>query len=305
MLWELLKGNLNLRLFRERNMKRLIISNVGRIAILGFVVIFPGGATAQDRAALSSQMTAELARHTANIAIPSVFRVLIPAKNRSGTAFLHRSGRLITGSHVVEDCPVRAVSVISSRGEEFGVKKIVSDQDHDLALMTPDTKMNLPSLPLSSTDKFAVGLQVSSWGYPAGYKGQKPLFMSGYLSGIDMVETRDGKNTARWVVNAAFNNGNSGGPLLDIEKGEVIGVVSSKLAPLPKDVENALAALKNHKSNFVFERKTKDGARVAMSEAQVIEFVLEYLRSQTQLVIGYAVTIVDLRNFLGSQGIVP
>ncbi len=286
-------------------MKRLTISNVWRIAILGFVVICLGGAATQDRVALSSQMTTELARHTANIAIHSVFRVLIPAKNRSATAFLHRSGRLVTGSHVVEDCVVQSVEVIGSRGEKFGVKKIVSDLDHDLALLTPDIKMNIPSLPLSSTDKFAVGLQVSSWGYPAGYKGQKPLFMSGYLSGIDMVEIRDGKNTARWVVNAAFNNGNSGGPLLDIEKGEVIGVVSSKLAPMPRDVESALAALKNQKSSFIFERKLQDGTRITMSEAQVIEFVLEYLRSQTQLVIGYAVTIVDLRNFLGSQGIAP
>jgi S1-C subfamily serine protease len=286
-------------------MKRLIISNIWKIAFLGSLVIFFGGAAAQDRVALSSQMTTELARHTANIAIPSVFRVLIPAKGRSGTAFLHKGGGLITASHVVGDCPIREVALISSRGEKFGVKKIVSDQDHDLALVTPDTKMNAPSLQLSSTDKFAVGLQVSSWGYPAGYNGQKPLFMSGYLSGIDMVDKGDGKNTARWVVNAAFNNGNSGGPLLDIERGEVIGVVSSKLAPLPKDVESALAALKNQKSNFVFERKLQDGTRVTMSEAQVIEFVLEYLRSQTQLVIGYAVTIVDLRNFLGSQGIAP
>jgi len=286
-------------------MKRLIISNMWKIVFLISLVIFSEGAAAQDRVALSSQMATELARHTANIAIPSVFRVLIPAKSRSGTAFLHKGGRLITASHVIEDCPLQEVALISSRGEKFGVKKIVSDQDHDLALVTPDTKMNAPSLQLSSTDKFAVGLQVSSWGYPAGYKGQKPLFMSGYLSGIDMVETRDGKSTARWVINAAFNNGNSGGPLVDIERGEVIGVVSSKLAPLPKDVESALAALKNQKSNFVFERKLQDGTRVTMSEAQVIEFVLEYLRSQTQLVIGYAVTIVDLRNFLGSQGIAP
>jgi S1-C subfamily serine protease len=286
-------------------MKRLIISNLWEIAFLISLVIFPEGAAAQERVALSSQRATELARPTANIAIPSVFRVLIPAKSRSGTAFLHKGGRLITASHVIENCSFQEVALISSRGEKFGVKKIVSDQDHDLALVTPDTKMNAPSLPLSSTEKFAVGLQVSSWGYPAGYKGQKPLFMSGYLSGVDLVETGDGKSTARWVINAAFNNGNSGGPLVEIERGEVIGVVSSKLAPLPKDIESALAALKNQKSNFVFERKLQDGTRVRMSEAQVIEFVLEYLRSQTQLVIGYAVTIVDLRNFLSSQGIAP
>ena len=72
-------------------MKRVIISNIWKIAFLGSLVISSGGAAAQDRVALSSQMTTELARHTANIAIPSVFRVLIPAKSRSGTAFLHRS----------------------------------------------------------------------------------------------------------------------------------------------------------------------------------------------------------------------
>jgi S1-C subfamily serine protease len=286
-------------------MKRLIIWKMWKMAFLGSVVIFSGGAIAQDRVVLSSQMATELARQTANVAIPSVFRILIPAKGRSGTAFLHKGGRLITASHVIADCSVREVALISSRGEKFGVKKIVSDPGHDLALVTPDAKINAPSLQLSSTDRFAVGLQVSSWGYPAGYRGQKPLFMSGYLSGIDMVDTGDGETTARWVVNAAFNNGNSGGPLLDIERGEVIGVVSSKLAPLPKDVESALAALKNQKSKVVFERKLQDGSRVTMSEAQVIEFVLEYLRSQTQLVIGYAVTIVDLRNLLGSQGLTP
>jgi S1-C subfamily serine protease len=286
-------------------MKRLIVWTLWTMSFLGSLVIFSVGTAAQDRIVPSSQMTADLARHTANIAIPSVFRILVPAKNRSGTAFLHKSGKMITASHVIEGCASQEVMLISSRGEKFGVKRMITDQDRDLALVTPDGKMNAPSLQLSSTDKFAIGLQVSSWGYPAGYKGQKPLFMSGYLSGIDMVGGKDGKSTARWVVNAAFNNGNSGGPLVDIERGEVIGVVSSKLAPLPEVVESALAALKNQKSNFVFERKLHDGTRETMSEAQVIEFVLEYLRSQTQLVIGYAVTIVDIRNFLGSQGMAP
>jgi S1-C subfamily serine protease len=286
-------------------MKRFIVSNMWTISILGSLVIFSWSTGAQERITPSSQMAADLARHTANIAIPSVFRILIPAKNRSGTAFLHKSGRMITASHVIEGCSSQEVTLISSRGEKFGVKRIVSDQDRDLALVTPDIKMNTTALQLSSTDKFAIGLMVSSWGYPAGYKGQKPLFMSGYLSGIDMVGGKDGKSSARWVVNAAFNNGNSGGPLVDIERGEVIGVVSSKLAPLPEGVERALAALKNQKSNVIFERKLDNGTRETMSDAQVIEFVLEYLRSQTQLVIGYASTIVELRNFLGSQGIAP
>jgi S1-C subfamily serine protease len=289
----------------ETSMKPLILSNSRTIALLGSLFLFIGGAFAQESVPLPSQMTTEWARRTANIAIPSVFKVLIPGKSRNGTAFLHKGGSLITASHVVGDATVRDVALINSRGEKFGVKKIVNDPDHDLALLAPDAKINASSLPLSPTDRFAVGLPVSSWGYPSGYRGKKPLFVSGYLSGIDMVDTKDGRSTARWVVNAAFNNGNSGGPLVDIERGEVIGVVSSKLAPLPREVEDALSALKNQKSNFIFERKLPDGTRVTLSEAQVIEFVLEYLRSQTQLVIGYAVTIVDLRTFLTSRGIAP
>jgi len=106
-------------------------------------------------------------------------------------------------------------------------------------------------------------------------------------------------------VNAAFNGGNSGGPVLNAEDGSVIGVVSSKLAPIPPIIESALMALQQQSSGFMYTKTLPDGSQESISEGRVIGDVLRYLRSQTQLVLGHAVTSYDLRQFLINNGIEP
>jgi S1-C subfamily serine protease len=146
---------------------------------------------------------------------------------------------------------------------------------------------------------------VSTWGYPDGYHGFAPLLSSGYLAGVDRVNVSNQKSVARLVINAAFNLGNSGGPLLEIEKGTVIGVVSSKVAPLPPDIESALAALKSDRTIMSFEKTMPDGTKEKKSSSELLEEVLQYMRSQTQLVIGHAVLPSDLKAFLKSNGVDP
>ncbi len=48
-----------------------------------------------------------------------------------------------------------------------------------------------------------------------------------------------------------------------------------------------------------------NGNIVSVTEGQLVEEILSYLRSQTQLVIGHAVMLDDLRSFLTEQGIQP
>ena len=48
-----------------------------------------------------------------------------------------------------------------------------------------------------------------------------------------------------------------------------------------------------------------DGSKVALSEAQLVGEVLNYLRSQVQLVIGYSVTTDDLVAFLREHDVTP
>ena len=127
----------------------------------------------------------------------------------------------------------------------------------------------------------------------------------GYLSGKDTVLTKSNKWNPQWVVNAAINHGNSGGPVVLVETGEVIGVADSKIAPLSDTALSALAALQTQKSGFMYTAKKSDGTTQTFSEGQVIATVLEELRQQVQLVIGHAVILGDLRSFLKESNIDP
>lgn len=146
---------------------------------------------------------------------------------------------------------------------------------------------------------------MTTWGFPEGYSGRIPLLSVGYLSGFEAYRSTSWGVLRKWVVNAAFNRGNSGGPLLNIETGEVIGVVSSKLAPISQSAKSALEALSNQTSGFVYTATLPDGSQRNYSEGQVIAQVLSELRAQVQLVIGKAVMLGDLRRYLESIGIQP
>lgn len=283
------------------------------LAIIAFIVhcTAPPGSSQtsqnnlQQTLPVSAPITIESSGKSGAIAVASVMRVVCTSTNMGGTAFLHKSGRVITAAHVVADCQPMDLLLILSSGKQVKTSAVVTDAMRDLSLLTPVESITGPALPLSTQAQIAVGTQVTTWGFPAGYSSVVPLLTVGYLAGLDRVSTPIGLSPPRWVVNAAFNGGNSGGPVLSLEDGSVIGVVSSKLAPIPPLIESALEALSKQQSGFTFTKSFADGSQVNVSEGQVIAEVLKYLRSQTQLVLGHAVTGQDLRAFLQEKGIEP
>lgn len=284
---------------------RLKYSQIAFLLIIFYALSPAGKALAHDRLPVAAPMTTDLAGKSGNLAFESVLRILCASKNRSGTGFLHKSGKFITAGHVVEGCTAEEILVVSVHGKLIRVSDIKIDEDLDLALLTLVEKLQVSALSICQNDKISIGAQVSTWGFPSGYKGRASLLSSGYISGIDHIKTKNNKNVGKLVVNAAFNSGNSGGPLIEIENGTVIGVVSSKLAPMPQYIEAALKALKEASYGFMFEKTLADGSKESLSQAQVVEIILQYLRSQTQLVIGYAVLVKDLKTFLKLHGIEP
>jgi S1-C subfamily serine protease len=156
---------------------------------------------------------------------------------------------------------------------------------------------------LSTAKDFTLGSQVSTWGFPAGYSGRAPLLSVGYLAGLEALRTKSGVIVEQWVVNAAFNRGNSGGPLLSIDDATVIGVVSSKIAPISQSAKSALDALSSQRSGFSYTRTHPDGTQEQLSEGQIVAEILNELRAQVQLVVGMATKIDDLKSFLLANGV--
>ncbi len=263
----------------------------------------PPSAFAGTNAAADAPITAESAGRGGSVAARSVVRIACSGSGPAGTGFLHRSGRVITAAHVVADCP--GATVLDPAGRTVKVKKIASDADRDIALLTLETPLAAEALPLAADESLPIGLQVSAWGFPFGYGGSAPLLSVGYLSGVDYRKAKGGKPVREWVVNASFNLGNSGGPLLDIATGKVIGVVSSKLSPMPPIVEGALETLSTSDAGAAHVVTLPDGRKEPVREGKMVALVLRYLRDQVQLAVGKAVTVGDLRAFLASQGVDP
>jgi S1-C subfamily serine protease len=235
--------------------------------------------------------------------VNSVFRVVCTETKLGGTAFLHKSGDVITAAHVTEGCthPV----ILMHDNSENPATIVATDIDKDLVLLKPSKKINAQALRISAADKFDIGTEISFWGYPAGYIGIPPMISVGYLAGLDAVRSKSENMHPQWVVNAAINHGNSGGPVVLVETGEVIGVADSKVAPLSDTAISALNALQAQSSGFMYTARKPDGTTQSFSEGQVIAMVLEELRQQIQLVIGHAVLVGDLRAFLKDNGIDP
>jgi S1-C subfamily serine protease len=262
-------------------------------------------AHAVDQIPTGTPVETDTAGKSRGVAVSSVVRVVCSAEGTGGSGFLHRSGKIISAAHVVADCDKAKLLLVLGSGKRLEVSEVKYNETLDLALLTPKEKISGPSLPISSTPKLAVGSQVTTWGYPAGYNGAAPLLSVGYLAGEDRVKTKAGLSPPRWVVNAAFNGGNSGGPLVNIEDGSVIGVVSSKLAPISPLIESALEVLKKQRSGFTYTKQYPDGTTETVSEGQVVAEVLYYLRTQTQLVVGHAIKSDDVRSFLKANSVEP
>jgi S1-C subfamily serine protease len=277
--------------------KRAFKLTISLLILFSFALLFHQIALAQDEVQSSSAIQqVPQASRGGNFAITSVFRVVCPAEGSYGTGFLHKSGMVITADHILAGCLDPVIFLYDN--SRVPAKIISEDSDLDLALLKPSRSIDGHPLTISRASGLPIGAEVALWGFPNGYNGVRPMLSVGYLSAADAVRTDSGKPVLQLVLNAAINLGNSGGPVVDTQTGEVVGVVNSKLAPLSPNALAALNALERMGSGVQYEVRSPDGTMRTVSEAQVVGIVLDDLRQQVQLVIGRAVMLNDLWSFL-------
>lgn len=147
-----------------------------------------------------------------------------------GTGFVvDGQGYILTNEHVVEDSGQRAssVTVVFNKGgsetQRVKGKLVGADASSDVAVIKVDPKgLDLKPLPLGDSSKVAVGEPVVAIGNPLGYDFS---ITSGIVSATGRsLESPNGMTIPNGIqTDAAINQGNSGGPLID-STGHVIGI---------------------------------------------------------------------------------
>jgi len=148
-----------------------------------------------------------------------------------GTGFVvDEEGYVLTNAHVVEsDDGQRASSVTvvfnqgGSEGKRVSGQLVGVDVGSDVAVVKVDPgKVDLSPLPLGDSDNVVVGESVVAIGNPLGYDFS---ITSGIVSATGRsLQAPNGQTIPNGIqTDAAINQGNSGGPLIDT-RGKVIGI---------------------------------------------------------------------------------
>lgn len=117
------------------------------------------------------------------------------------------NGRMVAGTILIE---------VPGRGDKTWVRCTVAalDKEHDLCLLQSEVDLPVISELAAAEDKLSVGSPVVVVGCPLG---TSPRVSPGAVTSVS-------SHDYLWRATAAFNHGNSGGPVFDAETNTVIGV---------------------------------------------------------------------------------
>ncbi len=138
---------------------------------------------------------------------------------------------IVSNNHVVEGTEALQVTFIDGSTAKASIKGL--DSDMDLAViavnieeLSEDTRDAITVAAMGDSDQLKLGTPVIAIGNALGF-GQSVT--SGIVSALDREISYDDGSKGRFIqTDAAINQGNSGGALLNIN-GEVIGINSSKI----------------------------------------------------------------------------
>lgn len=159
---------------------------------------------------------------------PSTVTVLTGMSDGSamvGTGVIFtEDGYILTNAHVIaggSEC-----YVVLNTGENHRARLLGLDEEKDLAVIKIDAT-GLPAAEFGDSDALTVGDPVYAIGNPLGVELRGTL-TDGIVSAINRDVYVDGVTMTLIQTNAALNNGNSGGPLINVY-GQVVGINTMKM----------------------------------------------------------------------------
>ena len=149
-----------------------------------------------------------------------------PSGKASGTGIImSEDGYVITNHHVIESA--QAVSVLTADSQEYTASVVGSDETSDLAVLKIEAE-GLQAAEFGDSSVLQVGDSVAAIGDPLG-TALRGTMTDGIVSAINRDLTVNDRTMSLIQTNAALNNGNSGGPLINCY-GQVIGINTMKMS---------------------------------------------------------------------------
>lgn len=164
----------------------------------------------------------------------------------SGVIINAEKGYVITNNHVIDGAD--KITVALNDGREFKAKVLGKDSQSDVALVQIENPSKLTAVKLADSDKLRVGDFAVAIGNPFGV-GQTAT--SGIISALGRSTGSDSGAYENYIqTDAAVNQGNSGGPLVNLN-GELIGINTAIISPSGSNAGIAFAIPSNMANNLV------------------------------------------------------
>jgi serine protease DegQ len=148
-------------------------------------------------------------------------------------------GYILTNHHVIDGAD--EIQVVLTDGRVTAARVVGSDRDTDLAVLKIDGA-NLPALALDGDSSQRVGDVVLAIGNPFGFAGLEQTVTLGIVSGLGRNKLNTEAVYADFLqTDAAINQGNSGGALVDAQ-GALVGINTTVLGPGAEGIGFAIPA---------------------------------------------------------------
>lgn len=166
---------------------------------------------------LASPVSASAIGIEAETIYESIF--VIYSGNSLGSGFALGTNCIITNAHVIADNS--QISVLSYSGNEYKATVLGINEGEDIAVLVVENG-DFPYLPVADTSVMKTGDDIYAIGAP---KGMAYTLTKGTVSAKERIV----RNHSYIQIDAAINEGNSGGPLLN-DNGQVLGMNTLKMS---------------------------------------------------------------------------
>lgn len=201
---------------------------------------------------------------------------VVPTRALGSGFLINSEGQILTNNHVVSGSA--KLEVMLPDQSRYEAKILVREPVDDLALIQINPKKKLPFLKLGESDVLQVGQKVLAIGNPFGLAS---TLTTGIVSSLGR-DIRGENNVLEGMIqtDAAINEGNSGGPLLD-SQGDVVGINTAILAPSGGNVGIGFAMPINRAKSMLERYRTGKSfgrPRLGISTVYVVGDLAEELK---------------------------